>query len=149
VAGAWAVLKSKAPSASVDQILTALVQTGVPVTDRRNGIAKARMQLDKAAAAVVDARVPYPTGSITDTAPTFRWQSVAGATWYYLLVQDNVGQAVIAGGLWANEAGCSTGTCSVTPSAVLARGSAYHWTVAAGNDFGYQWGAWHSFVIAH
>ncbi len=48
VAGAWAILKSKSPSASVDQILSALTSTGVPVIDGRNGIVKPRIQVDAA-----------------------------------------------------------------------------------------------------
>jgi subtilisin len=52
VAGAWAVLKSKAPTASVAQVLSALTSTGVPVTDGRNGITKPRIQVDAALSAL-------------------------------------------------------------------------------------------------
>jgi len=48
VAGAFAVLKSAAPDASVDQILNILKQTGVSVTDTRNSITKPRINLTKA-----------------------------------------------------------------------------------------------------
>jgi len=48
VAGAFAVLKSAAPDASVDQILKILKQTGVSVTDTRNSIIKPRINLTKA-----------------------------------------------------------------------------------------------------
>jgi subtilisin family serine protease len=48
VAGAWAILKSKSPTASVDQILSALTSTGIPITDNRNGIVKPRIQVDAA-----------------------------------------------------------------------------------------------------
>ena len=48
VAGAWAVLKSKAPSASVEQVLSALKSTGVAVTDSRNNITRPRIQVDAA-----------------------------------------------------------------------------------------------------
>ena len=50
VAGAWAVLKQRAPSATVDQILNALTSTGVPVLDKRNNITKPRINV---AAAVI------------------------------------------------------------------------------------------------
>lgn len=43
VTGAYAILKSRAPSATVDQILAALTNTGVPITDLRNGITKPRI----------------------------------------------------------------------------------------------------------
>jgi uncharacterized repeat protein (TIGR01451 family) len=48
VAGAWAVLKQVIPEASVDEILTILQRTGVPVTDPRNGLTKPRLQVDAA-----------------------------------------------------------------------------------------------------
>lgn len=52
VAGAWAVLKSRAPAATVDRILGALTSTGVPVFDSRNGITKPRIQINFAASAL-------------------------------------------------------------------------------------------------
>jgi len=48
VAGAFAVLKSKVPSASVSQVLAALTNTGVPVLDPRNGLTRPRIQIDAA-----------------------------------------------------------------------------------------------------
>jgi subtilisin len=50
VAGAWAVLKQASPTASVDDILDVLVNTGVSVTDDRVGgtYTKPRIQLDAA-----------------------------------------------------------------------------------------------------
>ena len=53
-AGAWAVLKSKAPTASVPQLLSVLSQTGVPVTDSRNDLIRPRIQVD----AALDALLP-------------------------------------------------------------------------------------------
>jgi hypothetical protein len=51
VAGAWAVLKSKKPSASVNEILNALRSTGQPITDSRNGLTLPRIDV----AAALDA----------------------------------------------------------------------------------------------
>ena len=48
VAGAWAVMKSKKPAATVDEVLNALQSTGVSVTDSRNGITKPRIKVDSA-----------------------------------------------------------------------------------------------------
>jgi subtilisin family serine protease len=45
VAGAWAVLKQAAPGASVDEILTALTSTGVPVTELFTGVTKPRIRV--------------------------------------------------------------------------------------------------------
>ena len=47
VAGAWAVLKSKQPSATVTQVYHALRDTGRPTTDI-NGITKPRIRVDQA-----------------------------------------------------------------------------------------------------
>jgi len=48
VAGAWAVVKDKFPSASVTDVEDALQTTGIPITDTRNGITKPRIQVDAA-----------------------------------------------------------------------------------------------------
>jgi subtilisin family serine protease len=48
VTGAWAVLKSRKPFATVDQILTALTSTGVSINDTRNGVTTPRIQVDSA-----------------------------------------------------------------------------------------------------
>jgi subtilisin len=52
VAGAWAVLRAARPDATFDQILDALTSTGRPVTDWRNGVTRARIQLDAAITAL-------------------------------------------------------------------------------------------------
>lgn len=48
VAGAWAVLREKAPSASIDDILTALQSTGIDVPDFANSFVKKRIQVTAA-----------------------------------------------------------------------------------------------------
>ena len=45
VAGAWAILREKAPNASVGQILDALQTTGKSVTDDRNGVTTPRINV--------------------------------------------------------------------------------------------------------
>jgi hypothetical protein len=59
VAGAWAVLKQGNPGASVTDILTTLQDTGVPITDPRNGITKPRISLAPAGAR--EATQPAPS----------------------------------------------------------------------------------------
>ncbi len=54
VAGAWAVLKGKAPQADVDRILPLLRETGVSVTDNVNGTSKPRIKLDDAMVTLVE-----------------------------------------------------------------------------------------------
>ena len=59
VAGSWAVLKQAVPAATVDEVLSALVTTGVPITDTRSGtpITKPRIQVDRALEALAPATV--------------------------------------------------------------------------------------------
>jgi subtilisin family serine protease len=45
VAGAWAILKQRKPTASVDEVLNNIISTSVPVTDARNGVTKPRLRL--------------------------------------------------------------------------------------------------------
>ena len=70
VAGAWAVLKAKAPNASVEQVLSALKSTGVSITDPRNNITRPRIQVDAALSALESQpRHTYTSGtSLTLTA---------------------------------------------------------------------------------
>lgn len=48
VAGAWAVMKSRAASATVSEVLNALTSTGTPILDPGNGITKPRINVDLA-----------------------------------------------------------------------------------------------------
>lgn len=48
VAGAWSVLKSVNPSATLDEIFTALTSTGTLIQDAKNGIEKPRINVDAA-----------------------------------------------------------------------------------------------------
>ena len=71
VAGAWAVLKSKKPTATVDEVLNALRSTGVPITDT-NGITKPRIKLDAALNAIGG-------NNSCATTPIFAGQTINGA----------------------------------------------------------------------
>ena len=51
VAGAFAVLRSANPTASVDEIIGALIATGLPITDQRNQIVKPRIRIAQALSA--------------------------------------------------------------------------------------------------
>jgi hypothetical protein len=55
VAGAWAVMKSRNPQATVRQVLDALVSTGTSVFDPASGVTNPRIQLDAAVHAL-----PFP-----------------------------------------------------------------------------------------
>src|SRR6185437_5603485 len=65
-----------------------------------------------------------PSGSLSTTTPAYAWNVSAGATSYSLVVQNTAGVAVSAT-YPASSLGCGagTGTCSVTPTAALAKGA--------------------------
>jgi subtilisin family serine protease len=48
VAGAWALMRSKRPSASVTDVLNAFVESSTPITDPRNGLIQPRINVDAA-----------------------------------------------------------------------------------------------------
>ena len=95
VAGAWALMKSAAPNATLQQILNALVNTGKPITDGRNGITKNRIKVDAAINSLTGNNCTYsisPTSqsfaatggsgnvSVT-TASNCTWQASSNVTW--------------------------------------------------------------------
>ncbi|MFO1431212.1 MAG: putative Ig domain-containing protein [Candidatus Competibacteraceae bacterium] len=65
VAGAIAVLKSRAPQASVDELVAALVNNGVAINDSASGYTVPRIRLDTAAAALAP-NAPTPIDLILD-----------------------------------------------------------------------------------
>jgi hypothetical protein len=81
-----------------------------------------------------------PSGSIgANYNPTYTWNKVNGATWYYLWVDRPSGDPIK---IWydASTPGvCGASTCSVTPAATLA-GGAHTWWIQTWNPVGY--GAW-------
>lgn len=77
-----------------------------------------------------------PTGAIATASPTFRWNAVVSATWYWLYVQDSASFAWrISARIPAVQAGCGSGTCSFTPNTSLAPGAAIWW-VQPSSDLG-------------
>ena len=85
-----------------------------------------------------------PTGSVTTPTPAYRWNPSAGATGYYLWVNNGAGAVALQ--MRYGSAICAT-TCSVTPAAPLASG-AYTFWVQASNDVGNgPWSAAMSFTV--
>jgi hypothetical protein len=90
-----------------------------------------------------------PSGATADTTPTYTWNAVAGATWYYLWVNDSTGNKIKQWYTAANS-GCpdGTGNCSVTPTTVLAMGVG-SWWIQTYNGAGYgPWSPPLGFTIA-
>ena len=85
VAGAFAVLRSVNPTATVDQILIALQKTGKQITDTRNGVTVPRIQVDRAVAAIttksphrIDSIYVGPSGRPQHTSPEKPTGSIGG-----------------------------------------------------------------------
>jgi subtilisin len=68
VAGAWAVLKQKSPSASVDTVLAALRDTGTPVDDGRSGGTVTDLRRINLDLALAEFGEPFPEFSSTPSA---------------------------------------------------------------------------------
>ena len=81
-----------------------------------------------------------PSGDVTTNNPTYTWNAVSGATWYYLWVNDSTGNKIKQ---WytASQANCESGTgiCSVSSSISLSNGDGTWW-LRTWNDTGY--GPW-------
>jgi subtilisin len=58
VAGAWAILKQATPNATVDQLLSKLQQTGVPITDTRYGTGLTKPRINVAGAMGIEYPLP-------------------------------------------------------------------------------------------
>ena len=80
-----------------------------------------------------------PSGNTNDNTPTYRWNAVAGSTWYYLWVNDSTGIPIRQ---WytAAQTGCASGSgeCSITPT-IAVPGNATWW-IQTWNSVGY--GPW-------
>ncbi len=68
VAGAWAVMRSRQPTASVTDILNALTTTGLGIVDPATGVTRRRIKLD-AAVKSVPAGAPLITSLTANPAP--------------------------------------------------------------------------------
>jgi subtilisin family serine protease len=139
VTGAWALLRQRNPSASVDQVLAALKQTGTTISDARvpyngaspglnSGFRSAPLiAIDRAvnALGLTAPELLAPASSTSEPSPVFIWRSVANATAYQLWVNDATGTVTQA---WYNAAalGC-TSTCQQRAPVSLAAGSVTWW----------------------
>lgn len=88
-----------------------------------------------------------PLGTINSSSPTFTWNAVPGATWYYLWVGRGDGLHMLDqwyDGFYI----CTGGTCSVTPDLALLPGWHQWWVQAWSLENGYSvWSAAHDFEL--
>jgi len=98
VAGAFAALRSARPTATVDQILTALKNTGSPVGRTTSGgttLNKPRINVNGALNALPGGGTkavmtsPSPGSTITSTSANFVWTEGSGVSSYWLYVGSN------------------------------------------------------------
>ncbi|OGK83091.1 MAG: hypothetical protein A2X52_04260 [Candidatus Rokubacteria bacterium GWC2_70_16] len=128
VAGAFAILKQAAPTASVTALLTALQQTGQPVTDTRSGgsvtkprirIAAALPQFITPGATLTVSKAGAGSGTVTSSPAgiscgTTCAAAFAGGTSVTLTANPAAGSSFTG---WSGG-GCSgTGTCTLTLTA--------------------------------
>ncbi|MEQ1560247.1 MAG: S8 family serine peptidase [Methyloglobulus sp.] len=145
VAGAWAVLKSKNPNASVDTVLAALTRTGTPITDYYNGLVRPRIRIDAALDALSGSTPPgpppppgpltqvAPSGNINTTTPTYRWGMLPNTSWYLVWLYDQNGNMVYVRYASPTDAGCTKANsiCTLKPTTAMVRGQTYSWQVSA------------------
>lgn len=137
VAGIWAVMKSAKPTASVNEILTALRSTGRALTDPDNGLVIPRPKVDAALAALstnpsLSPPVASAASAISTAGFTANWGSVTGATGYVLDVSTSSSFASFVTG-YKN---LSVGTATSSTVKGLAAGTTYYYRVRAVNAAG-------------
>ena len=82
-----------------------------------------------------------PSGTTADRTPTYTWNKVSAATWYYLYVDGPSGNVIQT---WYRAVDvCNASTCSVEDPTTLSPGT-HRWWVQTWNNVGY--GPWSSGV---
>lgn len=115
VAGAWAVLKSNRPGATVAEILTLLNSSGIPITDIRNGITKPRIQVEAALCYTLTTSVDPGNGGSISVSPSPNCDNgtrYSHGTLVNLTANPISNYYRLAG--WGGDASGSDGTLQVT-----------------------------------
>jgi hypothetical protein len=134
VAGAWGILKQKAPAASVDQLVTALTSTGKPVTDTRpgaNNLVKPRIQVDAALAVVgVGGLTAAKTCAAASTMPANRFTCTLTVTLTTATPANTVLTVNMSGpGTFVAAPTASSGACVSPPAVALVNSTRYTLTL--------------------
>ncbi len=90
VAGAFAALRSKQPTGSIDEFLSVMKSTGIQITDTRNNIIKPRLQLDLAAQSFSTFNNISHDFDPDGKADIFWRHSVVGINWMYHMDGSNL-----------------------------------------------------------
>ncbi len=103
VAGAWAVLKSAAPAAGVDEVLAALTSTGLGILDPRNGVTTPRLRVDAAVSTLL-------SSSYALSATTLSVGASAGSTSVGVTAPAGCGWTVTSAATWITVTSGSSGS---------------------------------------
>lgn len=139
VTGAWAIAKQKVPTATVAEIQTALVSTGLQVVDQRNGLRKPRLKIDAALAMLGNGEPERPSPH----APTNLQATALGTSLIKLTWTDNandetgfkIQRKVGANGVWTVIATVAPNTTTFENTGLLT-GTTYYYLVSAFNEAG-------------
>jgi subtilisin family serine protease len=115
VAGAWAVLKQAAPTASIDQILEALTSTGVMLTETRapTGTTVPRIQIDFALSVLLEEETPGdPVLSVNPASRDFGVVPAGSSASRFFIIKNTGG-------------GTLTGTATTTPPFSIVSGGSF------------------------
>ena len=114
VAGAWAILKQAAPTATVDEILEALTSTGLPITDPRagTGTTRPRIQVDLALRVLLGENEGPPVLSVTPLSQDFGTVNLGSSADRTFVVRNSGG-------------GTLTGTVSAAPPFSIVSGGSF------------------------
>ncbi len=122
VAGAWAVMKSKTPSATVSQVLQAFNSTGLGIVDMRNGITRPRIRVDQAVGALATTGCDYALSPAAITLDRFGGGATititagAGCSW---TAQSNNSWITVTSG--SSGSGSGAVTVTVEPNTSVSR----------------------------
>ncbi|BCS34911.1 hypothetical protein TBR22_A41370 [Luteitalea sp. TBR-22] len=125
VAGAWALLKQRLPTASVTAVLTALRSTGLSIFDSGTGVSFPRIRIALAAEAMAAFTVTpaswsaAPAGgtesvALTSAADGATWSASSNASWLGVSPASGVGSATVTLTASANAASALSRTATAT-----------------------------------
>ena len=141
VAGAWAVLRQRAPEASVDALLSILRATGTGRIRTGGTQSFPRINLDTALNwGLID--LITPSTSVYSMMPQLTFSTAQGGATAYEVVAKPAGAAAYSYTQWFNASICVSNPCTVSPDRPITNGLGTHdvqWYVRAYNaaTYGY------------
>ena len=133
VVGALAILKQRKPSATIDRMLNALIATGQPITDTRNGIVKPRIRINDAVQAI-GINTPFDFDGDRKTDISIFRPSLG--QWWFLRSSNNSNYALQFGNS-TDKLVPADYTGDGKADVAIFRPSTGEWFVLRSNDFSY------------